>query len=231
MSELGNSLRCPKCKEFGKIKFQAVTPKDVTDNFECPKCHTKYQRTYSINQFVRMADAGLIDPPDIKDFQRKAMIALGEYIRIDGGLDGAFFIADNHKEALRQIGKMLLCKENRFYELDINKFKKDNIEFLFSCPTCMPKPKKGLIPIRDALILGRAGLIDPSVMSRIRDEYTQETESFDTGSAYTGQDGTLSSWVQEELGMAGEKKSTKCYICGSPVTEGISRCPKCGSDL
>jgi hypothetical protein len=231
MSELGNSLRCPKCKEFGKITFQEVSAKEVKDSFKCGKCATKYQRTYSINQFIRMVEAGLIDPPEIRDFQKKAMIAIGRYIPLEGGMEGVFYIPEEYEEHVRAIGPGLLCKEKFFYHIRISKFKKDKMELEMTCPTCTPKPKKGIMEIKTALILGKAGLIEPDIMAEIREQYRQETEAFDTSETYTGQDGTLSSWAQEELGMIGESKAQKCYICGAPTSEGMSRCPKCGSDL
>ena len=93
------------------------------------------------------------------------------------------------------------------------------------------KARKIELNVRDFMLAGTAGLIDHDIFVKVKEEGSEMTKQFDVGETYSGQDGTLSTWVQEELGMAGEAKGKKCYICGAPLPEGSVRCPKCGSDV
>lgn len=230
LSELGNSLKC-KCGNFAKIVKEVVDDKAIVLDFECSKCNAKYQRKYSLNQFIRMAQAGLIDPPEIKEFQKKMIILKGELIRIDKGLDGAFIIDKDKRELISAFGKAIICNCNKFFSVSIKKFKKDAVDLSLYCWKCAPKGKNLTVKVRNVLLAGKAGLLDSDVLAQLRDEYQQAAQGFNTKETYTSNDGTLAEWVQESLGMIGESKTKKCYICGSAVSEGTSRCPKCGSDL
>jgi hypothetical protein len=177
-----------------------------------------------------MAQAGLIDPPEIIDFQKKMIMMKGELPRIDKGLDGAFIIDETRRDVLRQTGKALMCRCNKFYSLSFTKFKKDKVEFNEYCAVCTPKGKKIELKVQDVLLAGSAGLIDHDIYSKVKEEGQEMMKMYNVQETY-GQDGTLSSWVQEELGMIGEAKQKKCYACGNPIPEGSSRCPNCGSDI
>ncbi len=83
------------------------------------------------------------------------------------------------------------------------------------------------------MALGTAGVIEPTIFQKIKDEYADATgqQKYDASKAYSGQDGTLAYHVQEKLGMVGDTKRTKCYICGAPLSVDADRCAKCGSDV
>lgn len=228
---LGNAIKCRNDKKFGRIVRQDVSDKDVLIKFHCDTCGNDYDCKFSLNQYIRIAQAGLIDPPEIKDFQKKMIIIKGELPRIDKGLDGAFIVDQKKRDLFNALGVALLCKCNKFFSLTPGKFKKDKMELLEYCAVCTPKSRKIEISLKNILIAGQAGLIEPEIFSKIRAEYDDTIKGFNTKESYTGQDGTLSTWVQEELGMIGESKGKKCYICGCSVAEGSDRCPKCGSDL
>ncbi len=114
----------------------------------------------------------------------------------------------------------------------MKKFNKNKIYLRGHCPNCGNTEKKIKIPVESAFALGRAGLIDTHMMSSIREEYEEaQGKKYDTSESYTMQDGTMSYHVRERLGMVGDTKRTKCYICGASLSEDAERCPKCGSDV
>ena len=231
LSELGNSLRCPKDKEFGTIVRQDIQNNSVTLYFECTKCGNKFRNSYSHPQYQRMASMGLIDKPQIINYQKQLMIRNGEYVQIDGGMDGAFVITKKWMPLIQQGGKILMCKCGSFYSVTIKKMKKNIVELTLYCTVCAPKGKKAKMHPRSILALGKAGFVEPDVVSKIRDSYKSKNEKeFDTSETYLGNDGTLSSWTQESLGMTGEGAPKKCYICGARISEDMGKCPKCGSD-
>ena len=232
LSKLGLSTKCPKCeKEYGSIMTQKVTPKDNTVYFQCPKCDHKFSRKYSINQYVRMANAGLIVPNSwIRDFQRKFIVETGQYIRLDDGIDGIVIVRDQDIDEIREWGKKLLDTTGNFPSLTFSKFKKESIVFNAYYPM-IQKTRKFKMPARAFLLLEKAQIIDHKLAVEIKDLYRQEFEGFDVEKSYGLDQSTLSSWAQEALGMVGEQEQTKCYICGNGIGPGMDRCPNCGSDL
>jgi hypothetical protein len=232
IAQLGNSLRCKNDQEFGKITRLEVKDQTVILNLECPKCRENFSNSYSVDDFISMANMSLIDDPDIVDFQKKMIISTGKFFQMDNGMVGSYYVADDNVPFIKEAGPALLCKCNKFHSLTIKKFKKDWIEFSTYCEKCNPKGKKKKIFVLSVMALGKAGLIDESIVALVRDEYQQlSADSFDSSETYTGNDGTLAYHVQEALGMQGERTTFKCYICGISVPKGANKCPKCGSDL
>jgi hypothetical protein len=231
LAQLGDSLRCPKDKEFAKVVRQDVDAKRVTMYFECPYCSNKFRNVYTTEQYERMAEMALIDPPEIIDYQRKMVIATAQLPRFDKGLQGAYYVEPKYTSLYSRGGQMLLCKCNKFYAMTIKGFKKDQIEFSQYCGECTPKSKTIKLKLESVMPLGKAGLLDADLMTAVRDEYKSALEKYDVDQTYRGNDGTISTWAQEQLGMVGDGPSRKCYICGTPISEGMQRCPKCGSDV
>jgi len=230
--ELGNSLRCPKsdCGEFGRVLKMKVTNDKVTLDMVCDKHQKKYTRVYSINQFVRMIDNALIDKEWIITFQKHMMLLRGEFIKLPNGLDGAYFT--KNPKLINEEGKKLVCDCNSFASTTLVKIKGDKAQLNLYCGECMPKGKKMWLPIKVIVELTQAGLIDNSILQKIKDEFSDEEEYFDVTSAYSVGKGIMAEWVQESLGMMDEGGGIKkCYICGTTVSSGAERCPKCGSDL
>lgn len=230
--ELGNSLRCPEkgCSEFGKIMKLKVSKESVTLDMVCEKHFKSYSRKYSINQFVRMAESALIDKPWIISFQKNMLVISGEFIKIPKGMDGVFIVTD--KKIVNEEGSKLICKCGSFASVSLVKIKGDKAQLNLYCSECMPKGKKIEMALASILKLGKAGLVDNDLVQRIKDEISQETEEFDTSTAYSVGKGIMAGWVQEELGMMDEGGSgKKCFICGTTVSETVDKCPKCGSDL
>jgi hypothetical protein len=235
LSELGKSLKCPKCpKEWGEIFNFKLSDRTVELNFRCKKCGVGFQRTYSINQFIRMAEAGLIEPKTwIVDFQKKTIIQKGQFIKIADGIDGIIIIRDEDIPIIKKEGQKLICSEkdcDQFFKLTFEKFKKDNIVLKAYCP-CKGKTKKIEMEVRTFLILGKARVIDSELISHVKEEFTTESKGFDVDTMYGLDQSILAPWVQEALGLTGDSVRTKCYICGTEVGAGMDRCPKCGSDL
>jgi len=231
ISELGNSLRCPKddCDRFGKIMRLDVKEK-VEITLICEKHMKKYKNIYSINQFVRLAEAGLIEANWIEDFQKKFLVLTGQFIKIDGGMEGAFIVKD--KKKIQDLGKKIMCKCGSIASVTFIKVKKAKSQINLYCSECMPKGKKIWMDSTDVLTLARAGLIDPSIGRKIKDIYEDDGEQFDVTESYSVGKGIMAGWVQEEIGMLEEdSRGKKCYICGTPVSDAMDRCPKCGSDL
>jgi len=235
LSELGKSLKCPKCpKEWGEISDLKVTDKNVEMQFKCKKCGVAFSRIYSINQYIRMAEAGLIEPKSwITDFQRKFLIKKGQFVKIPDGIDGILILKDDDLPLIQQVGEKLICSEkncNRFYKFTFEKFKKNDVVLSAYCP-CKGKTKKMELDIRAFLILGKAQIFDYDLVSQVREELSIEKEGFNVDQMYGLEQSILAPWVQEALGMTGEVQRTKCYICGADIAPGAERCSKCGSDL
>ena len=191
----------------------------------------KYARKFSINQFIRLSQAGLIDKEWIIDFQKKIMINTGQFVKIDGGMEGSYFA--KNKKIIKKSGKLLLCKCNSIASVTFVKIKKEKTQINLYCETCMPKGKKIVMNSVDVVQLARAGLIDNSVATKVRNSYDTDNSSFDTEEAWGGMETQMASWVQEDLGIADGSSggAKKCYICGTRVSDAMDRCPKCGSDL
>src|SRR6056297_2265569 len=92
LSVLGKSLKCGKDDEFGKIVNQKIGNTDVTLYLTCPQCGNKWSNTYNFGQFIRMANMALIDKPQLIEFQKKMVVNKGKYIKLDEGLEGAYYV-------------------------------------------------------------------------------------------------------------------------------------------
>ncbi|MCP4760566.1 MAG: hypothetical protein GY870_02220 [archaeon] len=238
IAELGNSLRCPKdgCDIFGKILKLVNVNDNVTLEMVCDTHQKKYKQKYSINQFVRMAESALIDDEWIIDFQKKALIQLGRFIQIKNGMEGTFVV--KNEKIIKNIGKELICKCGSFYHVTFIKIKahtknldKNKTLLNLYCGDCSPKGKKEWFKTSDVFQLSEAGLIEPTVIQKVKDEYSSEDDFFDVNNAYGGMGTQMAGWVKEDLGINDEGVNRKCFICGTPVSNTQDRCPKCGSDL
>jgi len=232
IAELGNALRCPKkdCDRFGKITKLSVSNDKVTLELICENHMNKYKRIYSINQFIRLADSALIDKPWVIAFQKHMMVRKGQFIQLRGGLEGAFFIKNT--KIVKTDGPKLICKCGSFASVTFVKAKKDKVEVNLYCSTCMPKGKKIWLPAISIIELGRAGIVDSTLVQKVKEEFADDGEEFDVSTAYSIGKGIMANWVQEDLGVLDDGGgSKKCYICGTRVSDTMDKCPKCGSDL
>ncbi len=93
------------------------------------------------------------------------------------------------------------------------------------------KAEKIELNVRDFMLAGTAGLIDHDIFVKVKEEGSEMTKQFDVGKTYFGSRWYIIHLGSRRLGMAGEAKGKKCYICGAPLPEGSVRCPKCGSDV
>lgn len=230
--KLGNSLRCPEkdCDDFGRIIKMKVSDEKVKLELVCDKHQKNYKRIYSLNQFVRMADSALIDEPWITNFQKHMMIVKGQFVKIRDGMEGAYYV--KNKKLVQKFGPKIICDCGSFASVTFVKVRKDKTKVNLYCSECMPKGRKIKLPSNVIIELARAGIIDSTVANKVRDAYDDDTEMFDTSSAYSVGKGILANWVQEDLGMHDDGGgSKKCYICGTRVSDAMDRCPKCGSDL
>jgi hypothetical protein len=191
----------------------------------------EFKSKYTINQYIRLAKEGLILDEDIIDFQKKMMIIKGDFPYIEGGLTEIYTINQAKSAEVRDLGKRILCKCGSFYSLTLDKIKikKNVITLELNGYHCGNNKIKMSWP--EFLLLGRAGIIKEEFSQLVRGKLEAEFDDFSTDQSYGLEQSILSDWVKEQLGMSGEEPERKCYICGTPVTESASHCPRCRSEL
>ncbi|MHA1292434.1 MAG: hypothetical protein ACTSQJ_07185 [Promethearchaeota archaeon] len=235
IKELGDTQRCKKCGEFGKIVAQKVSLKTVKILYICNKCIKNFSHDYTIEEYVSMGNGFLIDDEKwIFDFQRKYMISNQEFIQIKNGIDGAFFV--KNKTAVRNFGKNLICKCGDFYKMEFKFHKKGKLFFNLLCEKC--GKKKFNIKEKDFFELGHAGIIPTSLITLVKDELETDAMEWDAEEAYATPGTILSADARSRLGMDDdyfeEIEGLTCEKCGAAINlemKKFGKCPTCGAPL
>ena len=219
IKDLGDTQRCPKCGEFGVISELTVDANKVVVNYLCKMCNRNFKSTYSPEEFITMANGFLIDDKKwIQDFQKKYVVASGEFVNLKDGLDGVF-VAKN-KAAIMEHGKKLLSKCGEFYRMVYKGGKKDTLFFNLKCDNCGGKKLK--IKISDFFALGKAGIIPTDTMSIVKEALDADATPWDAGDTYEMPSTMFSSDARSRLGMDDDETLEEI--------EGIT-CPKCGAAI
>jgi len=241
IKELGDTQRCSKCNGFADIVSIKVSSKFVKVLYLCNKCYEQhyrtknFEKTYSIEEYVNMANGFLIDEKWIHDFQRKYMIATNEFVQIKNGIDGAFF--SKNKAAVRNYGRRLICNCGEFYKLELKAHKKGNLSFNLLCPECGKKKLK--IKDIDFFELGNAGIIPTSIVTVVKDTLDTDSMVWDAGDAYATPSTLLSVDARSRLGMEADEfleelEGLICPKCGAAINlemKKFGKCPTCGAPL
>jgi len=238
IKELGDTQKCPKCGQFGQISDLKVDANKIVINYLCKTCMRDFKNKYTPEEFINMANGFLIDDNKwIKDFQKKYVIASGEFVNLNDGLDGAF-VAKN-KKVIMDIGKKILSKCGEFYDMEYKAHKKDKLYFNLHCFNCGNKKFK--ININDFFILGNAGIIPTTTVTHVKDALESDSVQWEAGDTYEMPSTLYSSDARARLGMEDDealeeidaltcpkcgaainiemKKYGKCATCGHPLTE------------
>ncbi|MGV9198248.1 MAG: hypothetical protein ACOC44_03640 [Promethearchaeia archaeon] len=235
VKELGNTQKCPKCDDYGKMIALKVSKKDVIAKYLCSDCMENFEEKYSIEEFVKMGNMYLLDEKWIKDFQRKYMIAAGKFIQIEDGLDGAYF--SKNKKAVRKYGSDLICDCGEFYHMKFRNHKKSKLYFRLRCEECGTEKFK--IKEDDFFELGKAGIIPTALVSEVKDIIEMDDLDWDSTSSYSTPSTVLSTDARSRLGMEEDEtleelESLTCPKCGAAISmemKKFGKCGTCGADL
>ncbi len=235
IKELGDTQRCPKCKQFGKMIALKVSAKTAKVLYLCEKCVKNFSDDYTIEEFVSMGNGFLLDDKWIHDFQRKYMLSTSEFIQIKNGLDGAYF--SNSKSIVKNQGKELICKCGEFYKMDFKGSKKDTLFFNLECDICGKSKFK--IKTKDFFLLSNAGIVPADLTSIVKDQVTTDQTEWTSEDEYYTPSTVLSSEARGRLGMEEdttmeELGSFVCEKCGAAINiemKKFGKCPTCGAPL
>ncbi|MHA1150695.1 MAG: hypothetical protein ACTSR8_20940 [Promethearchaeota archaeon] len=235
IKELGDSQRCKKCNNFGKIVALKMSPKVVKVLYLCENCIKNFSGNYTTEEFINMANGFLVDDKWVKDYQRKYMIFTGEFLQLKGGLDGAYF--SKNKNAVKKYGKNLICKCGEFYKMNLLGHKKDKLSFILECNECGKKKFK--IERKDFFELGHAGIIPTSIITTVKDILETDDMEWNATEEYYTPATVLSSDARGRLGMEedellDELEGLLCPKCGAAISiemKKFGKCPTCGAPL
>ena len=236
IKELGETQRCPKCTDFGIINDLQVDANKAVITYMCNMCNRSFKVKYTSEEVISMANAFLIDDKKwIQDFQKKYVIASGEFVNLKDGLDGVF-VAKN-KEVIMAQGKKLISKCGAFYDLTYSGHKKDTLFFNLSCPNCGSKKFK--IKQNEFFTLGTAGIISTSTVSKVRQELESTEGYWDASDTYEMPSTMFSSDARSRLGMEEDEtleeiEGLTCPKCGAAINiemRKYGKCATCGSPL
>ena len=232
---LGDSQRCPKCKSFGRMIGLTVSPKKSKARYLCEKCVRNFDKEYSTEEIINMGNGFLLDDKWIHEFQRKQMVATGEFIHMKNGIDGAFFATN--KSLVRKYGKKLICNCGEFYKLELKNHKKKDLFLILDCDVC--GRKKFTINKNDFMDLGNAGIIPTDLFSIIKDKLAVDAMEWDSSESYATPASVLSSDARSRLGMDEDESMEElegliCPKCGAGIQiemKKFGKCPTCGAPL
>lgn len=237
IKELGDTQKCPKCQNFADIMAIKVSEKTTRILYRCIKCVKNFQQDYTNEEFIKMANGFLIDDDKwIKMWQQKYMIAGLEYVRLKGGLDGAYF-AEN-KSAVQKHGSSLICKCGDFFKTEFKGFKKDKLYFNMICPNNKCGKKKLKLKKKEWNALSKAGVIPLEIITEVKDYIETAQMDWDTDESYATPATILSSDARSRLGMEEIEDDAlegyTCKKCGAAISiemKKFGKCPTCGSPL
>ncbi len=233
---LGERLKCKNDDKFAKIIKLFLNPakKHVQLTLGCAQCGQEWKEDFLINEFEKLVNGFLIDADWVKNYQRKVLFHLQKFVKLPGGLEGAYAI--KNPELLKKVGKELfLCSCGELYSWKLGNFivKKAvaYAEILLHC-SC-GKDAKRLVEIKNARELFTTGLIDADFIKNFEEQLAYELEGFDTKEGYGLTASILAPHAQEALGMSGEEGSAdkKCPYCSASISKFAGKCPSCGNDL
>ncbi len=236
IKELGDSQRCPKCNEYGEMADLKVDANTSIITYLCKTCMRNFKTKYTPAEFISMANGFLIDEKKwIQDFQKKYVVASGEFVNLKDGLDG-IFVAEN-AAAIMEHGKKLLSKCGEFYNMEYKSSKKDFLFFNLTCPSCGKKKLK--IRREEFFLLGKAGIIPTSTVSIIKEELESDGMVWDASEAYGAPSTLYSADARSSLGMDDDEtlddlEGLTCKKCGAGIQiemKKFGKCPTCGSPL
>ncbi len=236
IKELGDTQRCPKCNEFAEIADLNVDANKVVINYLCKTCNRAFKEKYTPEEVINMVNGFLIDKKEwIQDFQKKYVIASGEFVNLKDGLDGVF-VAKN-KDAIMEHGKKLVSKCGAFYNLEYKGYKKGNFFFNLTCPTCGGKKLK--IAQNDFNTLSNAGIVPPATVKIVRESFESSEGYWDAGETYEMPSTLYSSDARARLGMEDDEvleeiEGLKCPKCGAAINiemRKYGKCATCGNPL
>jgi len=235
IKELGDTQKCPKCKEFGVMVALKVSSKKVKALYLCETCMRNFAADYTVDEFIHMAKSFLVDEKWIKDFQRKYVISSGEFVKIKDGLDGAYF--SQNKSLVQKYGKDLICKCGEFYKMNFRGHKKKKLYFNLECNECGKSKFK--IKVDDFFKLGRAGIIPTNLITTVKDTLEADDMDWDTSQEYYTPSTVLSSDARARLGMdedevLEELEGLTCPKCRAAISiemKKYGKCPTCGAPL
>ncbi len=235
IKELGDTQRCPKCKQFGKMIALKVSAKTAKALYLCEKCVKNYSEDYTIEEFAIMGNGFLLDDKWIHDFQRKYMVSTSEFVQIKNGLDGAYF--SKSKSIVKNQGKELICKCGEFYKLEFKGSKKDTLFLNKECDICGKSKLK--ISARDFFLLSDAGIVPAELTSVVKDHVAVDKAEWTSEEEYYTPSTVLSSEARSRLGMEEDTTLEElggfvCEKCGAAINiemKKFGRCPTCGNPL
>jgi len=235
IKELGDSQRCPKCNAFAKIVELKVAVKKSKSIYLCEKCIKNFEKEYTTEEIVNMGNGFLLDDKWIHEFQRKQMIATGEFIHMKGGIDGAFFTES--KPIIRNYGKKLICNCGEFYKMEFKDHKKGDLFLNLDCDKCGKKKFK--IKENEFFKLGKAGIIPTSLITVVKDKLEVDAMEWDASDTYALPSSVLSSDARSRLGMDEDElleglEGFTCPKCGAAINiemKKYGKCPTCGASL
>jgi len=212
-----------------------VSPNKTKTRYFCDKCVRNFESEYSTEEIVNMGNGFLLDDKWIQEFQRKQMVATGEFIHMKNGIDGAFFATK--KSLVKKYGKKLICSCGEFYKLEYKNHKKKDLFLMLNCDSC--GSKKFSINKDDFMDLGKAGLIPTSELSNIKDKLDLDSMRWDASDSYATPASVLSSDARSRLGMEEDEnledlEGLTCPKCGAGIQiemKKYGKCPTCGSPL
>lgn len=236
IKELGDTQRCPKCTEFGEMSNLQVDASKAIISYLCKMCNRSFKAKYTPEEVITMANGFLIDDKRwIQDFQKKYVIASGEFVNLKDGLDGVY-VAKN-KAVIMEQGKKLVSKCGDFYNMVFAGYKKDTLFFNLSCPNCGNKKLK--IKQNEFFTLGTAGIIPTSTVSIVRQELESSEGYWDASDTYEMPSTLYSSDARSRLGMEDDEtleeiEGLACPKCGAAINiemRKYGKCATCGNPL
>lgn len=234
--DLGERLKCKNDDKFAKIIKLSLNPakKHVQLTLACAQCGREWKEDFALDEFVKLASGFLIDAEWVKNFQRKVLFHYQSFMKLPGGLEGAYAI--KNPELLKRVGRELfLCSCGELYSWKLGNFivkkKIPYAEILLHCPC--GKDAKRLVEIKNARELFTTGLVDTDFIKNFEEQLSFELEGFDTKEGYGLTASILAPHAQEALGMSGEDGGAdkKCPYCSATVSKFAEKCPSCGNDL
>lgn len=235
IKELGESQRCSKCNSFGRMIGLTVWPKKSKARYLCEKCVKNFDNEYSTEEIINMGNGFLLDDKWVHEFQRKQMVATGEFIQMKNGIDGAFFATK--KSLVRKHGKKLICNCGEFYKLEFKSHKKKDLFIVLDCDVC--GRSKLIIKQDEFMDLGKAGIIPTDFLSIVKDKLEVDAMEWDAGESYATPASVLSSDARSRLGMEedeslGDLEGLTCPKCGAGIQiemKKFGKCANCGAPL
>src|SRR5271157_277781 len=231
--DLGEQLKCKKCDKFGKIiKLVLLPPKKrVQLTLGCASCGREIKVDFSMDDFEKLINSGLIDNDWVKDYQRKVLFHFQTYKKLPGGIEGVYSI--KNPELIKRVGRELfLCTCGDLFQWKLGKFipKKKMVYAEILLHSSCGKDFKKLVEVPIARELFATGLVDEDFVKKFNEDLANEFTDFNAKEGYGLTASILAPFAQEALGMATAENETdrKCPYCGSVISKFTDKCPVCG---